>query len=117
MGHESEAVAQELMSTVQRQAVATQGLMGPKTHQGSLPQLDRPLPIRKRQRKPAKAPRVVEVEAESFPVASPNRRGRKPKAASKTFLHIPCCWLVPLVCCSFMQLLSKLDQESSSSVS
>ena len=42
--------------------------------------LDRPLPIRKRQRKPVKKTRA-ELEAESAPVVVRKKPGRKPKAA------------------------------------
>ncbi len=41
--------------------------------------LDRPLPVRKRQRKPLKKSRVAELEAESAPAVSPRKPGRKPK--------------------------------------
>ncbi|KAL0048937.1 hypothetical protein WJX82_002776 [Trebouxia sp. C0006] len=43
--------------------------------------LDRPLPIRKRQRKPMKKSRA-ELEAESAPVVARRKPGRKPKATS-----------------------------------
>jgi len=43
--------------------------------------MDRPLPIRKRQRKPMKKSRV-ELEAESAPVVARRKPGRKPKATS-----------------------------------
>jgi hypothetical protein len=43
--------------------------------------MDRPLPIRKRQRKPIKKSRA-ELEAESAPVAARRKPGRKPKATS-----------------------------------
>ena len=99
-----EIAAQELNSAVQHEASATQGLMASLTHQATLPQLDRPLPIRKRQRKPMKAPKILEVEAESFPVTSPNRRGRKPKAAGKT-LPLPLSLLACLVCCLLYAVL------------
>ncbi len=43
--------------------------------------MDRPLPIRKRQRKPMKKSRA-ELEAESAPVVARRKPGRKPKATS-----------------------------------
>lgn len=43
--------------------------------------MDRPLPIRKRQRKPMKKTRA-ELEAESAPVVARRKPGRKPKATS-----------------------------------
>ena len=43
--------------------------------------LDRPLPVRKRQRKPLKKTRA-ELEAESAPVVVRRKPGRKPKAAA-----------------------------------
>ncbi len=47
--------------------------------------LDRPLPIRKRQRKPMKKSRA-ELEAESAPVVARRKPGRKPKATSGKLL-------------------------------
>ena len=60
-------------------------MMAAVAHQAVLPLMDRPLPIRKRQRKPNR--RTVQTEADSPAVTSPtNKRGRKPKAAGETHL-------------------------------
>lgn len=53
--------------------------------QDILPPLDRPLPIRKRQRKPCKKGKTVQAEAPCSPAPTQKRkRGRKPKASNKT---------------------------------
>lgn len=77
---QGEVVAQDVMAAMAREAV--------------LPLLDRPLPIRKRQRKPMRKSKPVELEADSFPPASPNKRGRKPKGAGGTPVFV--CFAVLL---------------------
>lgn len=55
-------------------------MMAAAAAQAVMPLLDRPLPIRKRQRKPNR--KTMQAEADSPAVTSPIRkRGRKPKAA------------------------------------
>ena len=72
-------------------------------HQAVLPLLDRPLPIRKRQRKPNR--RTMQTEADSPAVTSPVRKpGRKPKAAGETLLllgfTLPSVqWALPMLKC------------------
>ena len=55
----------------------------------AFPALDRPLPIRKRQRKPMKKSRVVEAEAES-PVCAYGKPRHKPKTARKNTRPVVC---------------------------
>ena len=63
--------------------------MAAAAHQAVLPLLHRPLPIRKRQRKPNR--RTAQIEADSPAVTSPVRKpGRKPKAAGRAAVaHLP----------------------------
>lgn len=71
-------------STYPAQGVAL-NVMAEVAHQAVFPLVDRPLPIRKRQRKPNR--KTVQTEADSPSVTSPtNKRGRKPKAAGATHL-------------------------------
>ena len=62
---------------------AALNMMAEVAHQAVLPLLDRPLPIRKRQRKPNR--KTAQIEADSPAVTSTIRKqGRKPKAAGNT---------------------------------
>jgi len=54
--------------------------------------MDRPLPIRKRQRKPLKKSRA-ELEAESAPVVVRRKPGREPKATTGKEISYPCLCL------------------------
>lgn len=75
------------MTSMNQKGGAPLNTMGAAAHQAVLPLLDRPLPIRKRQRKPN---RRVQTEADSPAVTSPIKKGgRKPKAAGRAAVAYP----------------------------
>lgn len=78
-------------------------MMAAAAHQAVMPLLDRPLPIRKRQRKPNR--KTMQTEADSPAVTTIRKQGRKPKAAGEThlvlfllLLHGRCLRLYPVDC-------------------
>ena len=74
------------MTSMDQAEGAALNMMAAAAHQAVLPLLDRPLPIRKRQRKPN---RKGQTEADSPAVTSTMKRGRKPKAAGTAAVAQP----------------------------
>ena len=80
----SSNTATQVKSMDQAEGVSL-NMLATAAHQNALPSLDRPLPIRKRQRKPNR--KTVQTSADSHAVTSLIRKqGRQPKAVGRTQL-------------------------------
>ena len=97
------------MTSMNQKGGAPLNTMGAAAHQAVLPLLDRPLPIRKRQRKPN---RRVQTEADSPAVTSPIKKGgRKPKAAGRAAVaYPPLCFALPPVTWGTLCVLTVLPK-------
>lgn len=96
------------VTTMDQGAAAALNVMAEAAHRAVMPLLDRPLPVRRRQRKPDRKTVKTDIPAVTSTIRN---RGRRPRAAGRAaFLLLLCCTILLLVswapCLSFVNVIT-----------